>query len=88
MDMGRMELMTRTFLVPFTHRVIFTRGVAGAGNPALDEAVGDSRLAMLVVEDAVASAWPGPGGGVVGEAWRAVGGCGHGVAGRRGVQAG
>ena len=45
--------------MPFTHRVIFTCGVAGAGNPALDEALGDSRLAMLVVEDAVAAAWPG-----------------------------
>ena len=58
MDMSGMELMTRTFSVPFTHRVIFTRRVAGAGNPALDEALGDSRLAMLVVEDAVAAAWP------------------------------
>lgn len=47
--------------VVFHHRIVFTRGVFAAGNPVLAEllALAGGRRVLVLVEDAVAAAWPG-----------------------------
>ncbi len=46
--------------VTFKHRVVFTRGAFEDGNPALGEilAEGGGRRALVLIEEAVAAAWP------------------------------
>jgi 3-dehydroquinate synthase len=46
--------------VTFKHRVVFTRGAFDGGNPALAEilAEGGGRRALVLIEEAVAAAWP------------------------------
>ncbi len=47
------------FAVNFRHRVFFVRDLAGAGWPVMEEALDDTRRMLMVVEEAVDTAWPG-----------------------------
>ena len=57
-----MEALSHRIRIDFDHRVFFTRAVAEAANPTLDEALGSTERVLAVVEQAVDAAHPGWGG--------------------------
>ncbi|MBT8484166.1 MAG: 3-dehydroquinate synthase [Phycisphaerae bacterium] len=59
---GDPSALDRTFAVPYTHRVRFTRDVFAEANPVLRKVLAEGRdstgRAVVFVDDAVADAWP------------------------------
>lgn len=53
-----MQLLAQPIHLTFHHRVFFSRGVDSPANPVLDNALADSRRALLVIEEAVHAAHP------------------------------
>lgn len=52
------EEFSRTFQVPYTHRVFFTRQANRANNPVLNQALGASRRVLVTIEENVHTRHP------------------------------